>query len=60
MFCYLKISDHKTFISNYRLHSSTHKTGNVRINLKSKRVRVTIVVVENQYLLHILSVRLQP
>jgi hypothetical protein len=32
------------------------KTGNVRINVTLRRVRITIFVVEKQYVLHILSV----
>jgi hypothetical protein len=33
-----------------------YKTGNVRVNVTVRRVRITIVAVEKQYILHILSV----
>jgi hypothetical protein len=36
--------------------SLTHKTGNVRINVTLRRVRVTILAMEKQYVLLILSV----
>ena len=37
-----------------------NRTGNVRINVTMRRVRVTIVAVQKQEILHILSVCLQP
>jgi hypothetical protein len=37
---------------------SGNKTGNVRINVTLRRVRVTIVATEKQKVLHILSLRL--
>jgi hypothetical protein len=37
-------------------NAEVKKTGNVRINLTLRRVRITIVAAEKQYILHILSV----
>jgi hypothetical protein len=40
--------------------TSTNKTSSIRVNVTLRRVRVTIGVVEKQYVLHFLSTCLQP
>jgi len=40
--------------------STSDKTGNVQISATFQSVRVTIVAVEKQKLLHVLNVYLQP
>ena len=40
--------------------SERNKRGEVRVNLKLKSIRITIIAVEGQYVLHILSVCLEP
>ena len=47
------------YVINMYLLTRKYKTGNLRIKVKYRRVRVTTDTVEKQYVLHVLSVRLQ-
>jgi len=45
---------------NIKFETYTNKRDNARINVTLRRVHVTVVAVEKQYVLHILSVCLLP